>query len=234
MTPHIEAKKEEIKETVIMPGDPLRAKFIAENYLEDYKLINSVRGMLGYTGTYKGKEVTVMASGMGMPSIGIYSYELYSEYDVKNIIRIGTCGSYLEDVKIYDIILTDSCYSESSYAKTQNGSEDNILYPSTYLNNKLLESAKNLNFDIKIGCVHSTDVFSKYKENDNFKELIQKYNCIVTEMESFALFHNARVLNKNASCILTVSDNLVTYEETNSIEREKNLLKMIEIALNAI
>ena len=128
MTPHIEAKKEDIAKTVIMPGDPLRAKFIAETYLKDYKLVNNVRGMLAYTGNYKDTKVTVMASGMGMPSIGIYSYELYKFYDVKNIIRVGTCGAYTKDLDLFDVILVNACYSESSYAKTQNGCNDEMMY----------------------------------------------------------------------------------------------------------
>ena len=134
MTPHIEAKKEDIAKTVIMPGDPLRAKFIAETYLKDYKLVNNVRGMLAYTGNYKDTKVTVMASGMGMPSIGIYSYELYKFYDVKNIIRVGTCGAYTKDLDLFDVILVNACYSESSYAKTQNGCTDEMMYASSPLN----------------------------------------------------------------------------------------------------
>ena len=128
MIAHIEAKKEEIAKTVIMPGDPLRAKFIAETYLEDYKLVNQVRGMYAYTGTYKGKEVTVMASGMGMPSMGIYSYELFKFYDVDNIIRVGSAGAYTDKLNLYDLVLVDACYSESTYAKTQNGYVDKFYF----------------------------------------------------------------------------------------------------------
>ena len=134
MTPHIEAKKEEIAKTVIMPGDPLRAKFIAETYLEEYRLVNQVRGMYAYTGKYKGKEVTVMASGMGMPSIGIYSYELFKFYDVDNIIRIGTCGAYTDKIKLYDVILAKEVYTDSSFAKVQNGSTYNTLTSNEELN----------------------------------------------------------------------------------------------------
>ena len=134
MTPHIEAKKEDIAKTVIMPGDPLRAKFIAENFLENYKLVNTVRNMYAYTGLYKGEKVTIMASGMGMASIGIYSYELYKYYDVKNIIRIGTAGSYTPDLNIYDVVLTNTCYSDSSFAKVQNNDEENMINASNSLN----------------------------------------------------------------------------------------------------
>ena len=229
MTAHIEAKKEEIAKTVIMPGDPLRAKFIAETYLEDYKLVNKVRGMFAYTGTYKGKEVTVMASGMGMPSMGIYSYELFKFYDVENIIRVGSAGAYTSDLKLYDLVLAQYCYSESSYAKTQSGNNDTIMYPSEYLENEIKKASIYLDRPMTFGPIHSSDVF--YKENNNFLELNEKYGCLAVEMESFALFHNAKLLGKNAACILTISDNLVTHEETTSSERQTAFTNMIEIAL---
>lgn len=232
MTPHIEAKENDIAKTVIMPGDPLRAKFIAETYLDNYKLVNNVRGMLAYTGTYKGKEVTVMASGMGMPSIGIYSYELYKFYNVENIIRVGSCGAYTSDLDLYDIILVNASYSESTFGRIQNGDESDMLYASTSLNFYLKQSAEQLNKHITIANIHSTDVF--YKQNNNFKELFNKYGCMACEMESFALFHNAKALNKKAACLLTVSDNLVTKKETTSEERQKSFTEMIEIALNTL
>lgn len=232
MTAHIEAKKEEIASTVIMPGDPLRAKFITETYLEDYKLVNNVRGMLGYTGTYNGKRVTVMASGMGMPSIGIYSYELYKFYDVDTIIRVGSCGAYTDKLNLYDVVLTLSSFSESSYAYNQSGCGDKILKSNEETNEKIRLKAKEKSIDIIEGTIHSSDVF--YKENDNFKELYEKYNCIAVEMESYALFHNANILNKKAACLLTVSDNLVTKEETTSEERQISFTKMIELALESI
>ena len=232
MTPHIEAKLGEIAKTVLMPGDPLRAKYIADNYLEDVKLVNKVRNIFAYTGKYKGKEVTIMASGMGMPSIGIYSYELYKFYDVENIIRVGSVGAYTSDLKLYDAILVDRCYSESSFAKTQNGEERSILQGSNYLNEIIRNTAKELNKNLIFGIVHSSDVF--YKSNDNFKELYEEYGCMGCEMESFALFHNANVCNKNAACLLTVSNNLVTNEETTSEERQTAFNEMIEIALEAV
>ena len=229
MTEHIEAKIEDIAKTVIMPGDPLRAKFIAEHYLEDYKLVNTLRNNYAYTGTYKGTKITIMSSGMGMPSMGIYSYELYKFYNVENIIRIGTAGAYTKDLNLYDILLEEKCYSESSYAKTQNNTEDNILYSSKYLNNIILDTSKELEENISLVTIHSSDIF--YKEKDNFKDLYNKYNCIACEMESFSLFHNANILNKKAACILTVSNNLVTGETTTGKERETTLDKMIKLSL---
>lgn len=232
MTPHIEAKKGDIAKTVIMPGDPLRAKYIADNFLENPRLVNQVRGMLAYTGTYKGKEVTVMGSGMGMPSIGIYSYELYKEYEVEQIIRIGTAGAYTKDLNLYDLLLVQKCYSESSYGSTQNGSKDEFKEASFPLNFHIQEAAQELGKHLTIACIHSSDVF--YKENDNFKELYERYGCLACEMESFALFHNASVLGKKAACILTISDNLVTKEETTSRERQNSLKDMIELSLESV
>lgn len=231
MTPHIESRLEDIAPLVIMPGDPLRAKKIAEEYLKDYKLVNTVRGIYAYTGTYKDKKITVMASGMGMPSIGIYSYELYKFYNVDNIIRVGSAGAYTKDLDLYDILLVSDSYSESSYAKTQNGNENNIIEASSELNNEILKSANKLNKHITLGRIHSSDVF--YKENDNFKELYTKYGCLACEMESFALFHNAKLLNKKAACILTISDSLITHKETTSLERQNNFMDMVEIVLEA-
>lgn len=232
MTEHIEAKLNEIASTVIMPGDPLRAKMIAEKYLDNYKLVNNVRNMLAFTGTYKGKNVTIMASGMGMPSIGIYSYELYKFYNVENIIRVGTCGAYTNKLKVYDTVLASEVYSESNYAYLQNGSEDHIIKGSESLNNSIIENAKNLDIDLKVGPVHSSDVF--YKENDNFKEINKLYGCLGVEMESFALFHNARVLGKKAACLLTISNNLVDGSTTTSEERQNKFFDMIELALSTL
>ena len=232
MTPHIEAKEGEIAKTVIMPGDPLRAKHIAEKFLKDAKLVNTVRNMLAYTGTYEGKEVTVMSSGMGMPSIGIYSYELYKFYDVENIIRVGSAGAYTRDLNLYDIVLVNGCYSESSFAKTQNGCEDNILYANDTLNFYIKQAAEENNIPITLANVHSSDVF--YKENDNYEELYKKYGCMCVEMESFALFANANLLNKKAACILTISDHFVTHESTTPQERQNSFDKMIELALKSL
>ncbi|WP_407081584.1 purine-nucleoside phosphorylase [Marinitoga aeolica] len=230
-TPHIEVdKKGIIAETVIMPGDPLRAKFIAENFLENPVLFNKVRNMFGYTGTYKGKKISVMGSGMGMPSIGIYSYELFKFYDVQNIIRVGSCGAYSEEIDLYDVILVEESYSESTYAKVMAGIEDNILKPSEELNKKLEEAAKGLNIPVHKGRIHSSDVF--YRQNfDDYKKIRDNYGCIAVEMESFALFANAQVTGKNAACLLTVSDSLVTMKATTSEERMKSFTNMMKIAL---
>lgn len=232
MTPHINALEGEIAKVVIMPGDPLRAKYIAEKYLKDYKLVNTVRNIYAYTGYYNNSLVTVMASGMGMPSIGIYSYELYKFYNVEKIIRIGTCGVYTDKVNLLDVILVDNAYSDSSFAKVQNGNNDNIISASKELNNKIKETGKNNNIDLVEGTIYSSDVF--YKENDNYEELRDKYNCLGVEMESFALFSNAKVLNKEAACILTVTDHFITKEKVSSKDREVSLNRMIELALKSI
>ena len=231
MTPHIESKKEEIAKTVIMPGDPLRAKYIAENFLENYELVNQVRNIYAYTGYYKGKKITVMASGMGMPSMGIYSYELFKFYDVENIIRIGTFGAYTKDLNLYDLFLVDRAYSDSSYALVQNNNQNNILESSDFLNKIIINTAEKINQKLKIGTIYSSDVF--YKENDNYEELYNNYNCLGVEMESFALFSNALVLGKRATCLLTVSDNFETKEQISSIERQNSLNKMITLALES-
>ena len=229
MTPHINAKKEEIAKVVIMPGDPMRAKFIADAYLENAKLVNNVRGMYAYTGLFHGKKITVMASGMGMPSIGIYSYELFHFYDIDYIIRIGTAGSYQTDLNVYDVLLVEESYSDSSYAQVQNGSTQDIIRASQMLNQKMIEVAKQMNQPLVTGRVYSTDVFYK-NQNDRF-QIAEKHQCLACEMESFALFHNANITNKQAACLLTISNHFITGEETTPQEREKNLTKMIELAL---
>ncbi len=232
MTPHNEANKEDIAKTVLMPGDPLRAKYIAETYLDDYKLVNSVRNCFAYTGYYKGKRVTVMASGMGMPSIGIYSYELFKFYDVDTIIRVGSSGAYTDELDVFDVVLVNGAYSESTYAKMQGGEERNILYGNQELNEHIMKVAKDNNINLHFVNTHSSDIF--YKENDNFRELYEKYGCACVEMESFALFHNANVLGKKAACLLTISDSLVTHKETTSEERQNSFKEMIELALKSI
>ncbi len=232
MTPHNEAEKKDIAKTVIMPGDPRRATFIAENYLENVKLVNQVRGMLAYTGTYKNKEVTVMASGMGCPSMGIYSYELFKFYDVDHIIRIGSCGAYTKELHLYDLILVRECYSDSSYAKMQNGCEDKVLTSSDLLNQRIKNTAQQKGFPLSERRVYSSDVF--YGEIVDPVKMYEEKDCVAVEMESFALFHNAKVLKKGATCVLTVSDNLITKEETTSNEREKSFTRMMELVLDSI
>ena len=230
-TPHIEAQKGDIAKVVLMPGDPLRAKFIAETFLTDVKKFNTVRNMFGYTGLYKGKEVSVMGSGMGMPSIGIYSYELYTDYDVESIIRIGSAGSYSERANVYDVVLADSAYSESSFAKVAFNYEEDILKPSAALNERLLDSAEKLGIDVITGRIHSSDVF--YRDSGtNWEELRDNHDVLCVEMESFALFANAKKLDKKAACILTISDSFVTQEVTSAEERQTAFTKMMEIALD--
>jgi len=230
-TPHIESKKEDIAKTVLMPGDPLRAKMIAEKYLENPKLVNTVRNILAYTGTYKGKRVTVFSSGMGNPSMGIYSYELFTEYDVDEIIRIGSCGAFKEDLDLYEVLLVENSYSVSNYLQELTGEEDHVLPSNIELNKKLENAANRLGVNLHHGNVFCTDVFYNQVDIPNLRD---NYNCYATEMETFALFSNAKKLNKKASAILTVSDNLITKEVTTSEERQNSFNKMVEIALESI
>ena len=158
-TPHISAEKGDFAKTVLMPGDPLRAKFIADTFLKDVRQVTDVRGMLGFTGTYEGRPISVMGSGMGMPSIGIYSYELFKFYDVDNIIRIGSAGSYTADAKLFDTVLATGAVSESNYARVQSGNDHDITFPSEELNDKLRASAKKQGIKLIEGNIHSSDVF---------------------------------------------------------------------------
>lgn len=230
-TPHIEVTENgKIAKTVLMPGDPLRAKYIAEKYLENVEQFNQVRGMYGYTGTYKGRKISVMGSGMGMPSIGIYSYELFHFYGVENIVRIGSAGAYDPHLKLFDVVVVKEAYSESSYAKTQNGEVRDILPANQELSEKLLQIAQNKGIPTHYERIHSSDIF--YREGKSIVEtMYQEKSCVCVEMESFALFHNANVLNKKAACLLTISDSLVTHEETTSLQRQTAFDEMIQIAL---
>ncbi|MBQ5918349.1 MAG: purine-nucleoside phosphorylase [Lachnospiraceae bacterium] len=231
-TPHNKAEVGQIAKTVLMPGDPLRAKFIAETFLTDVKQFNDVRNMYGFTGTYNGVEVSVMGSGMGMPSIGIYSYELYTQYGVENIIRIGSAGSYCEEAKVYDVVLASEAYSESSYANTQSGYDKDKTYPNKELNDTIKECANKLNIPVIEGCIHSSDVF--YREGGtDYKTLHNEKGCLAVEMESFALFHNASVLGKKAACLLTISDSFVSNEVTTAEERQTSFTNMMKVALEA-
>ena len=207
-TPHNEAKLGQISKTVIMPGDPLRAKYIAENFFDNYKLVNQVRGMYAYTGSYKGKELTVMASGMGMPSMGIYCYELYKFYEVENIIRIGSCGAYKPELKLFDIILADKVFSEGNFALTLNNEECHIVESSKELNSKIIDTAKNQNIQIVQGNTLCSDCFDVYMTdvNEFLSRVPSDFNPISAEMESFALFYTAKLLNKKASCLMSVVD----------------------------
>ncbi|ACL77669.1 purine-nucleoside phosphorylase [Ruminiclostridium cellulolyticum] len=229
-TPHINVSKQGIiAETVLMPGDPLRAKFIAETYLENPVQFNSVRNMFGYTGTYKGKKISVMGSGMGMPSMGIYSYELLNFYGVKNIIRIGSCGAIQEDVKIRDIIIGMSASTTSNYASQFN-------LPGTYaptaswpLMKKALDVAENKGISVRAGNILSADIF--YDDEPEVWKRWARMGVLAIEMEAAALYMNAARAGANAVCILTVSDSLVSREATTAEERQTSFTNMMEIAL---
>ena len=235
-TAHNNASEKDIAKTVLMPGDPLRAKHIAETYLENPVQFNTVRNMFGYTGTYKGKRVSVMGSGMGMPSIGIYSYELFSQYGVENIIRIGSAGSYTDKAKLFDVVLAAGAVSESNYARVQSGFEGDITLPSQSLNDKLRASAAKQGIPLIEGNIHSSDVFYRQPSDAKptyWEKLRDERGCLCVEMESFALFANAQVLGKNAACLLTISDSFVSPEITTAEQRQKSFTDMMKVALGA-
>jgi purine-nucleoside phosphorylase len=231
MSLHIAAEKGMIAPIVLLPGDPLRAKYIAEHFLENAELVSKTRNVFFYTGYYKGKRITVGASGMGCPSIGIYSFELYSFYEVATIIRIGTAGSYHPSIKLYDIInVTQSC-SESSYAKFAfEFDEDNLQHQGT-ASTIISEVARAKNLNLLTGAVHSSDIF--YRKSTANPAIVEKYNCMAVEMESFALFANARYLGKAAACLLTISDVIPTQEAITADARETSLKPMMELALTS-
>lgn len=234
-TPHNEANKGDIAKTVIMPGDPLRAKYIVENFFDDYKLVNQVRGMYAYTGTYKGKELSVMAHGMGMPSVGIYSYELYKFYNVENIIRIGSCGGYKPELKLFDIVLSENVFSESNYALTLNNENCHITSSSEKLNSVIENIAKEKNIALTRGNTVCTDCFDVYMTDVNqfLERLPADFNPVSAEMEAFALFYNAKLLNKNASCLMSVVDSKFIKNIATTEERQSGLNTMIKLALDS-
>lgn len=227
-TPHIEAKAGDFAETVLMPGDSLRAKFIAETFLEDAKLINNVRGVQGHTGSYKGKRVSVMASGMGMPSIGIYSYELFNFYDVKNIIRVGTAGVIRPDLKVKDIVIGQGACTNSQYSSQFDLPGSFAPICSFELLQKAVKAAENMGITPVVGNLYSSDTF--YDDSMGLSKW-QKMGVLAVEMEAAALYMNAARAGKNALAICTISDNPFTGEATTSEERQKNFTKMMEIAL---
>ncbi len=233
MTPHIEAKKEDIASIVIMPGDPNRATMIAENYLKDYKLVNNVRGMYAYTGYYDGKLVTVMASGMGMPSMGIYAYELYKYYEVEKIIRIGSCGAYTEDLKMFDIILVDETYTEGNFALTFNDENIHKVKASDKLNNKIMQTADKLNIKVVKENILTNECFDAYIDVEKMLNRID-YQPKAAEMEAFALFYIAKTLNKEAACLITVVDCIYSKQSVSAKEREMSLTNMITLALASV
>jgi len=223
-TAHNHAKIGDIAKTVLMPGDPLRAKWIAETFLEDAKCFNTVRGMLGYTGKYKGVDVSVMGSGMGIPSIGIYSYELFKFYGVENIIRIGSAGAFNPDLELFDVVIVDHAYSASSYAKEAFGYTEDVQLPAPELVDALEASAKKLDKKYWKGYIQSSDNF--YSDYTIEREPV-KYDLLCAEMESFGLFANARHLGKKAACILTISDSIVNKTETTPEQRQTAFVDMM-------
>jgi purine-nucleoside phosphorylase len=230
-TPHISAPDNAFAKTVLMPGDPLRAKYIAEHFLTDVQLVTDVRNVLGYTGKYHDVPVSVMASGMGMPSIGIYSYELFHFYGVENIIRIGSAGSYRPWLKVMDVTLAESAVSESTFAQVQGGVEAHKLLPSAELNAAIQKKAKELDIDLKMSVVNSSDVFYSDPSQGTWQDIAQRTGSDCVEMESFALFHNARQLGKHAACLLTISDSFVDHVELTSEQRQNSFTEMMRLAL---
>lgn len=234
-TPHNEANINDIAKTVIMPGDPLRAKYIADNFLEDAKLVNQVRGIYAYTGFYKDKRISVMASGMGMPSIGIYSYELYKFYNVENIIRIGSCGGYLPELKLFDIILSENVFSESNFALTLNNEVCHQVSASSSLNSVIKQTANEKNIKIFDGNTICTDCFDVYMTDvSKFLERIpENFNPYGAEMEAFALFYVAKMLNKHAACLMSVVDSKFIKDVATPEQRQNGLINMIKLALDS-
>ncbi|HIY55697.1 MAG TPA: purine-nucleoside phosphorylase [Candidatus Dorea merdavium] len=228
-TPHNEAGKGEIAKTVLMPGDPLRAKYIADHYLEGARCFNTVRNMLGYTGTYHGKEVSVMGGGMGMPSVGIYSYELYHFYDVESIIRIGSAGALQDELNARDIVIGMGACTNSDYASQ-------YRLPGTYapiadygLLKKAVDVAEEKGIPVKVGNILSSDIF--YNDDDNVNEKWRRMGVLAVEMEAAALYMNAARAGKKALCILTISDHLFKEQALDARERETSFTQMMEIAL---
>lgn len=230
MSVHIGAKKGEIAETILLPGDPLRAKYIAETFLEDIKLFNEVRGMYGFTGKYKGQEVSVMGTGMGVPSISIYANELIREYDVQNLIRVGTCGAIQKDVKVRDVILAQGATTDSQVNRLIFGGIDYAPIADFGLLKKAYEAGTEQGLNIRVGNVFTSDTF--YRDNaQEVNSLLAKYNVLAVEMETTALYTLAAKFDRKALSVLTVSDHIITGEETTAEERQTTFNEMIEIAL---
>ena len=230
MSTHIESNINDIAKTVLMPGDPKRCEYIAKKFLSNAKIINNVRGMTAYTGYYKSKQITVFPSGMGIPSMGIYSYELFKEYNVENIIRIGTMGSYT-NLQLKDIVLVENSITNSNYGRYLCNYQNININSNAELNSKIELSAQELNLKINKGNIYSSDVF--YEQNNNFQEKVAKYSVLGVEMESFALLLNAKLLNKKATTLLMVSDSFIFADKLYSLEREQGLDNLIILALEA-
>lgn len=230
MSTHIESNINDIAKTVLMPGDPKRCEYIAKKFLSNAKIINNVRGMTAYTGYYKSKQITVFPSGMGIPSMGIYSYELFKEYNVENIIRIGTMGSYT-NLQLKDIVLVENSITNSNYGRYLCNYQNININSNAELNSKIELSAQELNLKINKGNIYSSDVF--YEQNNNFQEKVAKYSVLGVEMESFALLLNAKLFNKKATTLLMVSDSFIFADKLSSLEREQGLDNLIILALEA-
>lgn len=229
-TPHINASPSDFAETVLMPGDPLRSKFIAENFLNSPKLINEVRGIMGYTGTYKGKKVSVMASGMGMPSIGIYSYELFNFFGVQNIIRVGSAGAMQKELEIGELVIAMSASTNSNYAH-QFGLPGTYSPTASYqLMKKAINCSEKNNIKYTVGNVLSTDTF--YNADSEASKKWMKMGVLAVEMETAALYMNAAYANKNALALLSISDSLITGEALNAYDRQTKFTDMIKTALD--
>ena len=234
-TPHIGCEKEDVSDLVLMPGDPLRAKYIADNFLEDVKLINNVRNMFAYTGYYKGKRITVFPSGMGIPSMGIYAFELFKFYDVKKIIRIGTAGSFSKEIKIMDVVLSEGATARSYFTELLDNKVLEYVPASKSLNMSIIDCANQMGISCNVGRTITSDVFDPYCDD---KEAFASYffgdKYLASEMEAFALFYLAERFNRDASCLVTIVDSKYEERIVSSEDREKSLNDMITIALESI
>ncbi|MCD8511120.1 MAG: purine-nucleoside phosphorylase [Bacillus sp. (in: Bacteria)] len=231
MSIHIGAKEGDIAESILLPGDPLRAKYIAENFLENISCYNEVRGMLGYTGTYKGERISVQGTGMGVPSISIYVHELINSYNVKNLIRVGTCGALQKDVRVRDVILAMSASTDSGVNRLHFHGLDFAPTASFDLLHRAYNGAINQNLNVKVGSVYTSDVF--YNDNKQIVEQLAAHQVLAVEMETSALYTIAARFGVNALSVLTVSDHLLTGEETSSQERQETFNEMVDVALSA-
>lgn len=232
---HIECTKEDIAPIVIMPGDPLRAKYIAEKFLDNAVLVNKIRNMFAYTGEYKGKRVTVMAHGMGMPSVSIYAFELFYFFGVEKIIRIGTCGALQPEIEIPDLIIAKESYTEANFAYSYNGDPTHLAYPTKSLTDKIIRVAKEKGLKFHEGSVMCTEQFGFYSDNEHVLNRVPKeIRLLGEEMETFALFHIANSFGKESAAILTVVDSKYKEAFLTPEERETSLDNMITLALDSI
>jgi purine-nucleoside phosphorylase len=231
-TPHIEAQANEFAETVLMPGDPLRAKFIADNFLDDAKCITQVRNMFGYTGTYKGKRVSVMGSGMGIPSISIYATELYRDYGVEKIIRIGSCGAVRDDIKIRDIVIGMTASTDSNVNRQRFHNVDFAACADFSLLKGVVDTAERLGKPVHVGNIFTADLF--YTPQPEMFATMEKYGILAVEMEAAGLYGAAAEYGKKALTVLTVSDHIKTGEKTTSEERETTFKDMMELTLESL